>query len=369
MNIDLNKYLGNHSQGYVIKTLEMKDGAPFVNTLVKGYASVEPKKIKLEEEFLFDIASLTKFIMAMIIYKSVQDGLISLNSKITDIEPKFNKLDNITILDLLSHRQEIWTEGYLGNYQTKEEFQKIIYTAYVKTNDRKYVDVHYIILGMLLEKIYKKNLEEILKEQIVKPLNLMNTTYNPLTNKIVSNNYDYTTKFFGMDKGAILDFIYPGIPHDNKANIAKKTGLFLAHAGIFTTANDMLKILSCLIDGQELLLNKETINMMFKHDDINLLNMKRTSEKLTPFITYNYCGTRYKNNISQLNDIPKSSSENAITFSGYTGPIFLVDFTKRIIILVMSNVCHLSEMERHDRKDISVQIVEDIYEDITKVRK
>ena len=388
MYIDLDKYLGTHSQGYVIKTLEFDDNKPIINTIVAGYASVKPEQREMKEDFLFDVASLTKYVTAILVYKAIEENLLSFETKVSAIEPKFTKLDDITIQDLLAHRQEIWTEGYLGDCQTKEDFYNIIHTAYVKETDRKYMDVDYIILSMLLEKVYNKNLSEILNEKIIKPLNLKNTTYNPEdTTKIVSNNYDYVTKFFGMNKEDILDFIYPGVPHDNKANIAKNLGIYLGHAGIFTTAEDFLKILSTLIDDSYLLLNKETINKMLEHDDTEGLNriklikcgVKNVSDinelfneakqltgqtkgDFSPYLSsYNYSGTRYRNTIDELNDIPKRASQNSITFSGYTGPIFLIDFDKKIIVLVMSNVCHESKTDRHTRKDTSVRLVEEIY--------
>jgi len=385
MKVDLSRYLGTHSHGYVIKTFYFNNQEPTINTLVKGNASLKPEIIQMEEDFLFDIASLTKFIIAIITYRAVEEGLFSLNTKVKELEPKFQKAENVTILDLLAHRQEMWTEGYLGDCQTKDDFYNIIYTAYIKTPNRLYMDVHYIILGMLLEKVYNQNLSEILKEKIVKPLNLKQTTYSPKENdKIVSSNYDYVTKFYGMNQDDILDFIYPGTPHDNKANIAKKLGIYLGHAGIFTTAEDLLKILTSLIDDNYLLLTKESINKMIEHDDIDALNMAilkkytndngslnelykkalQTEKDLKINKTYNYSGTRYRNGIEELNDVALNASDNSITYSGYTGPIFLIDFDKKIIVLIMCNVCHLSKMERYARKDISVRLVNDIYNEL-----
>lgn len=243
--IDLKKYIGYHSPGYVIEIY--KDGIE--TEIIAGNKEVYPKKEKTTKDTLYDIASLTKTFTATLIYIAYEEEKIDINDTVYNIEKKFNNLKQVKIIDLLSHNQNIWTDGYLGNAKSKEEFYNIIYSAYVKENIETYVDVHYMILSTILEKIYKKPFHKICKE------------------------------------------------------------------------NDFQK-------------------------------------------TYNNMGARYRNVIKSLNDIPIKVSDNSVTFSGYTGPMYLVDFDKKIIVIIMCNVIHTAHLERKKRKEITEEIMNMIFNKI-----
>lgn len=54
-------------------------------------------------------------------------------------------------------------------------------------------------------------------------------------------------------------------------------------------------------------------------------------------------GTRYRNEIHALNDVPNVSNDNTIAFSGFTVPSFIMDFDEKIIVVVMCNVTHTTK--------------------------
>ena len=385
MNIDFNKY--NHGSGYVIKVLFPRNEKLKIETIVHGKAQVLPNIKAMTSDYFFDIASLTKFYTAIIVHKTIEKGLLKLEDAIKSIDDRFVDIGSLTVGDLLSHKQEIWTDGYLGIAKNKEEFCKMLFNSKIKNNNRTYVDAHYIILSFILEKVYNKPFAEIVNQEIIKPLGLKNTTFNCLTtDKVVSNNFE-------MIDGKVVDFITPGTVHDTKARTAKKLGISVGHAGIFTTATDLIKLLASLIDDEYVLLSKEAISRMLDHDDATIdiySGMKKyakdknisisdnyidineiyddlakkvdKNELLSKIIRpYNYCGTRYKNPINAKNEIPETATANSIIFSGYTGPIFFIDFERKIIILVMTNVCHNSSKSRSDRYDMSKNMINDIY--------
>jgi len=82
--------------------------------------------------------------------------------------------------------------------------------------------------------------------------------------------------------------------------------------------------------------------------------------------TYNNMGTRYKNAIDLLNDVPNEASSNAISFSGFTGPMFTIDFDKKIIVVIMANVMHNTTLTRDERKNGIVVFMNYIFEQIKK---
>lgn len=131
-----------------------------------------------------------------------EDKKIDLYDYVSNIDERFVNLHKVRVMDLLSHNQEIWTEGYLGNAKNTEDFYKILFSSKIKKTIPTYIDAHYIILSTLLEKIYNKEFKSILIEEIFDKLNLEYTTVNPSGNNIASNNYEILN-------GEIIDYITP----------------------------------------------------------------------------------------------------------------------------------------------------------------
>lgn len=300
MNIDLNKYSKKHSPSYVIDIYN--NGKEY--EIVFGNRQIKPNIKKCDDNTLYDIASLTKIYTATLIYIAYEENKINIYDFVKNIDDRFANLDDICVVDLLSHNQEIWTDGYLGNAVDKDEFYKILFSATIKNKIPTYVDSHYIILSTLLEKVYNKTYTEILNEKIIHKLNLEKTTVNPKTFNIASNNYETLN-------GEIINIITPGLLHDNKARRAKELGIITGHASIFTTGKELLKFLKTFFDYT--LLKKETIFLMLTHEDRNRQNYEilnnivikkdinlmynealEINKDLNLMKTYNYMGTRYE---------------------------------------------------------------------------
>ena len=368
--MDLEKYIQFHSPGYVIEIYN--DGEE--KEIVYGNREINPSIIECNSETLYDIASLTKVYTSTLVYMAYEEKKLDLYETIFSIDNRFLNLKDVRIIDLLGHNQEIWTNGYLGDAKSKEEFYEILFSAYVKNTFPTYVDTHYIILSTLLEKIYDRSFDKILQEKIFDKLGLKKTTTNPKGENIASNNFETLN-------GEVVDFITPGLIHDTKGRIAKEFGIVIGHASIFTTGKELLVFLKSFLEGT--LLQKETIELMLSHKDRNQenfeilkkvvqeSNMNKMYEKailkdsnLKVMKTYNNMGTRYRNSIIELNDVPAKCSDKTIAFSGYTGPSFVIDFEKKLIIIVMCNVLHNTKINRLDRKKTTEQIIEEICDSI-----
>ncbi len=385
----LSHYFPEFGTGCVAKVARVQNDAIVIDTLVEGYAQVKPYPIEMEEDCLFDIASLTKTFTAILVHKAVERNLLSLNDTIATVDDRFSHLKNVTISDLLMHATDIWTDGYLGDAKSKEEFYHILFSSYVKDNSRRYVDVHYMILATILEKIYGISYREIVTRDIIEPLKLTHTKFEVGNqDKLVSCNYQM------VDGKEVTEIV--NVPHDTKARIASKYAFTTGHAGIFTTASDFMKILISLMDQKEILLKQETIDRMLSHEDygvyLNACILNYAKEHGIPMIRtsdvqlllkhllshiqnpndfldkivkpYNYAGMRYQNPYKEIVTIPFDTSEHTVIFSGYTGPIYLMDLEKQIIILVMTNVCHVSTKDRKERLRAILHMVEELYEEM-----
>lgn len=332
----------NHLNGYVLLAYNNSKIIEKVN----GFREVYPKKQKMTKNTYFDIASLTKTYTATLAYICYEEKGLSLGTKVNEVDKDFKNIGDVSILDLLCHNQEIWTDGYLGDCSTREEYLKVIHSAYVKSTVPKYVDTHYIILGLLLEKIYEKSLDVLFEEKIFKKIGLTETKFK-VSENVASTNYENYED----------NHLMIGELHDTKARNLSKLNIISGHASIFCTAGDLLKFLLSFLDNS--LLKSETIEIMLNHHDLNKYNSDNNMECKT----YNYMGARYYNEIDTINDVPKNGK--IISFSGFTGPRYLIDFDKKIIIVLMCSCVHYTKMTRSERFNLTKKIVFNEYFKIT----
>ena len=370
MKLDLEEYKKIHSPGYVIGIYNNGN----YEEIVDGNREITPSIRECNENTLYDIASLTKTYTTTLIYIAYEEEKLDLEATVKDVDNRFINLDNVRIKDLVCHNQDVWTDGYLGDAKTKKEFYDILFTAYVKSTFSTYVDVHYMILSTILEKLYNRPYAEILKEKIIDKLDLKSTTVYPSGENIASNNYE-------MLNGKRVENITPGTIHDTKARVAKGLGIITGHASIFTTASDLVRFLKSFLDCS--LLKQKTIDLMLEHDPINernyeILNQFVPKDEVNTMLeacakqniypqlmkTYNYMGTRYKNDIDTLNDVPRICSDRSVAFSGYTGPMYVIDFDNKTIVFIMCNIMHNTTIDREKRKKLTEEIMNMIFDQL-----
>lgn len=197
--------------------------------LVGGKTS-RTKSIKVNEETLFDIASITKLYTLLLLFKLEKEGLIDLNKKVSDINPDFQNLEDFTLNDLVRLHGELRTNGNITQAKNKEEAYEMLKSLYLASNSReenKYTDFGAIVIGDTIEKVISKKLgekmsfDEIMYKYLLEPLGLHKTQFNPITNNVAGNGN--TNR----------------LVHDPKARIL---GGVLGHAGIFVTSDDLAKL-------------------------------------------------------------------------------------------------------------------------------
>jgi CubicO group peptidase (beta-lactamase class C family) len=155
---------------------------------VKGYglADVE-KNIPNTPETKFMIGSITKQFTAMLITQLVEKGKLKLDNTISDFIPEFPKDigDKITVEMLLCHSSGlILPEGIERYYYATskeewlQEYLKQLSEEGLRFEPGKgygYSNGGYFILGLIIEKVTGKSYEEVLAEQILKPLGMTQT--------------------------------------------------------------------------------------------------------------------------------------------------------------------------------------------------
>ena len=128
-----------------------------------GYKSLVPNKEKVENDTIYDIASLTKVVVTMpLVLKLIGQNKLQFNDKLKTYLPSF-KYDDITIYHLLTHTSGLPADVDSKEISSKKEMLDKIYTMekeYETGSKVLYSDLGYIFLGEMLEKIYGANYDK-----------------------------------------------------------------------------------------------------------------------------------------------------------------------------------------------------------------
>ncbi|MBT8300747.1 MAG: serine hydrolase [Maribacter sp.] len=231
---------------------------------------------KVTPEHIYDLASITKILATLpVIMKMEELGKIALNDTFQDLIPEYSEtaLKNVTVLKALSHygRLPAWIAFYVSTLDKKRKpssefyrdkplegfsikvsdnlfltdaYKDSIYNRIgrqeLKSNRYRYSDVAYYVLKKYIEKTYKEPLDKLAEDFLYKPLGAFQTTYNPLEkfpkNMIVPSEEDKYYRYQTVQ----------GYVHDMGAAMQGGVG---GHAGLFSNANDVAKIMQMYLQG------------------------------------------------------------------------------------------------------------------------
>ena len=227
-------------------------------------------------DHIYDLASLTKILATLpAIMKLEEEGILELNATFQELLPEFanTELKNVTVLKALSHygRLPAWIAFYLDTLnddrRPSPEFYKnnpaegfsikvtdhmyladvyrdSIYNRigrqHLKSNRYRYSDVAYYIMKKYVEGTRKQRLDRIADDFLYSRIGASNTAYNPLEvfplNRIIPTEID---NYFRYQ-------IVQGYVHDMGAAMQGGVG---GHAGLFSNANDVAKIMQMYLQG------------------------------------------------------------------------------------------------------------------------
>ena len=220
-----------------------------------GFSSVKDKK-RNNKLTKFRIGSITKVFTAVMIFQLIEEGRLTLETKLSECYPQIPNSKKITISDLLGHRSGIHNyfateEEYLQNRTSKKSKEEMIkfmanFKSDFKPNEKfGYSNSNYVLLGYIIEEIAHSTYQHELKKRITSKLNLSNTYYGKKIDKNANEAFSYV---FLKKKWTLLD----------------KTDMsILGGAGaIVSTPKDLDVFITALFDNK--LISKKSLNQMKK---------------------------------------------------------------------------------------------------------
>lgn len=296
-----------------------KDGSVFCDFV--GYKQTQPNKIKCDGSEIYDCASLTKVISTTtMIFKLIEENKISLDTKISEILTEFKHQD-IKIHHLLTHSSGLPADiPNAKTLKTPTDVKDKIFAfdlIYPIGEKVVYSDIGYMLLGLIIEKLTGLTLNEYAKKVIFEPLEMNDTSYDPIVERCAPTEYRNDKVYKGYLKGLV---------HDEKAFALNGMA---GHAGMFSTAKDLSKFILAILQNT-FVLSKETVDLLFpvqiEYDSVQ-------GNKLIRSLGWN---KPTKNSTSGDN----TSLENTILHTGFTGCNIFIEKEIGIGFVLLSNGVH-----------------------------
>jgi len=286
-----------------------------------GYKRTYPDRVPNNGTEIYDIASLTKVVVTTtLVLKMIEDNLISLNSRISRYLPLF-KHDEITVYHLLTHTSGLQADIHNAKaYKNKHEIFNTIYMLDLTCPPQTriiYSDVNFLLLGEVVEMVYKDTLENLARDKIFKPLAMEDSSFRP--NRFLTAPTEYRDD-------SVYRGLLNGLVHDEKSFALKGIS---GHAGCFSTAYDLALFMQNLIRPKKVL-SKEMVNLLFKKQvSNNLIDDKEVTRSLGYIKPTK--GSFAGNNFSQ---------DDTIMHTGFTGCHMVIDRKQKKGFVLLSNAVH-----------------------------
>lgn len=159
--------------------------------------------VKADTQTKYHIGSITKTFTATMIMQLVEEGKLSLSTKLADYYSDIPQADSITIEHLLRHQSGLynftkahdyieWKTEQRSKEQMLEEFRNYS-PQFTPGSKTRYSNTNYVLLSYIIEDITGTSYAKQLKKRITAPLELQHTYYgdgiDPAENEAASFRY------------------------------------------------------------------------------------------------------------------------------------------------------------------------------------
>lgn len=232
-----------------------------------GWRGLEPVRTLVEEKTIYDVASLTKpFATTVALMLLVKDKKLCLDDHVTRFFPHFGAYGKhtITFRQLLSHSAGLaaWRPYHetIAQREMKEgrvsllgarDAREFVYTQLLREplaslpgQKAVYSDLGFMLLGAVVEEISGLEFDQYCQEKIFCPLGLQDTFFVNLEKKRRLEAKPCEERFAPTERCPWRKRILCAEVHDDNAYAM---GGVAGHAGMFSTVDDLHRLVSCLV--------------------------------------------------------------------------------------------------------------------------
>lgn len=256
----MNAYLNelNQEQRFM-GTVSIDSAGTDVYTHSVGFISAEDDTVMTDGETIYRIGSITKTFTAVMIMQLIEEGTLSLSTKLQTFYPDVPQADRITIEHLLRHQSGIpnfggstlprtWLRGQPPTKQQKLDFLRDLEPAFDPGSKSSYSNTNYVVLEFIIEDVTGESYAAQLEERITEPLSLQHTYFG---DEIEVRQNEAAAFRFGESGWSKLPAIDPSIPG--------------GAGGIVSTPSDLTDFIHALFEGK--LVSQESLDEMTTMQD------------------------------------------------------------------------------------------------------
>lgn len=269
-----------------------------------GRLTSDPSSPAVGAHTLFDLASISKLYTAALAAKLHAAGTIDLNAPIGDWSEVPEALSSLSSMELLTHTSGLppeWIEAK-SRSGTIESLLQLVPDERQR-GQLVYSCTGYSLFSILLERHLAANFDSLIHRELLAPLRLSETMFNPLELS------DDIAEAKGRDER-----IPRGVVHDPRARAMDGVS---GNAGLFANAQDVFGFLSELMTGSNGVIGEEARKLLF-----------------TPrvFGDWEQCvGFRF-------NDAARTGSASHFhSHSGFTGTLAIIDEARGRVGVMLTN--------------------------------
>jgi CubicO group peptidase (beta-lactamase class C family) len=314
----------------------------------RGLAVLQPERIPMTRQTIFDLASLTKPLAtttAMLLL--VDEGAIELDAPVAKYLPMFSERDKeaVTIRHLLSHSSGLkpWRafhemflqkerktgETLIGSPEARVSvIERTVRSALVHEPGEAavYGDLDFIVLGAVVEAVGGQRLDDFCRERIFGPLEMSDTFFIPIGRDAKPLPEPIKRRIAATENCPWRDRVLWGEVHDPNASVM---GGVAGHAGLFSTVDDVLKFGRIIIDvwhGRSDALPREPLRQFLTRQNLPLSSDWALGWD-TPTEGASSSGKHF--------------SKNSVGHLGFTGTSLWIDLDREVAITLLTNRVHL----------------------------
>lgn len=304
-----------HAVGYAVR---YSDAA--------GTELPDDQKVPMRPDTIFDMASVSKLFTSIAVMQLVEAGTVDIEAPAATYLPEFgvNGKESITVRELLTHTSGLvsWLPLWSAYPDIPSRIKAVMDVAPHNPPGTvyEYSDLNLITLGVLVERLTDKKLDQVVAERITEPLGMVDTGYNPPASKldrIAATEYEAAPPR-GMVRGSV---------HDENA---WSLGGVAGHAGVFSTGGDLAVLAQTILNGGTYrghrILRPETVTAML--DNYN-----------EHFPDHDH-GLGFE--LNQMWYMGGLAGPHTAGHTGYTGTDIVIDPASRSFAILLTNRVHPS---------------------------
>lgn len=300
-----------------------------------GLRAVRPVSEAMTVDTIFDLASLTKVVAtAPSVMALVEDGAVRLRDPVALHLPGFERRgkDGVTIEHLLTH-----VSGLRAGLPLRERFEgadealRRVFAERLEALPGEaflYSDLNFVLLGAIVERVSGMPLDVFAAERLFRPLGMRDTSFRPARDRVARIAPTEACTPLGWPCGGPGAAMLRGVVHDPTA---RRMGGVAGHAGLFGTADDLLRFGAMLLAGGRAPSGSAVLSP---------LTVTRMTRPSTPPGLADVRGLGW--DIDSRYSSPRGDlfSSGSFGHTGFTGASIWIDPPTETVVVLLSNRVH-----------------------------